>query len=39
MKVNQHRPEAHAGMLAAYSAGGERERELAAWMRRIGMEG
>jgi transcriptional regulator len=39
LKVNQHRPEAHARMHAAYAAGGERERELAAWMTRLGMEG
>jgi transcriptional regulator len=39
LKVNQHRPESHAAMLRAYASGGEREQELAAWMRRLGMEG
>jgi Transcriptional regulator len=39
LKLNQHRPEAHARMHAGYAAGNERERELAAWMQRLGMEG
>jgi transcriptional regulator len=39
LKINQHRPESHARMHAAYAAGGDRERELAAWMTRLGMEG
>ena len=39
LKLNQHRPEAHARMREDYAAGGEQERELAAWMERLGMEG
>lgn len=39
LKLNQHRPEAHARMREGYEGGGERERELAAWMERLGMEG
>jgi transcriptional regulator len=39
LKLNQHRPEAYARMRAGYAAGGEQERELAAWMQRLGMEG
>ena len=39
LKLNQHRPEAHAAMHAGYEAGGGQERELAAWMERLGMEG
>lgn len=39
LKLNQHRPEAHAAMKAGYSAGNERERELAGWMERLGMGG
>lgn len=39
LKLNQHRPEAHAAMRADYAAGGEQERELGAWMARLGMEG
>lgn len=37
VKLNQHRPEAHAGMHAAYAAGGEQEQALATWMRKLGM--
>jgi transcriptional regulator len=37
LKLNQHRPEAHAATHAAYSAGGEEERALADWMQRLGM--
>ena len=37
VKLNQHRPEAHAAMHAAYSAGSEDERALAIWMERLGM--
>ena len=37
VKLNQHRPESHAALHAAYEAGGEQERELAAWMERIGL--
>jgi transcriptional regulator len=39
LKLNQHRPEAHAAMRAGYAAGSEQERELGAWMARLGMEG
>lgn len=39
LKLNQHRPEAHARMHEGYGAGNEMERELAAWMDRLGMEG
>ncbi|NML48253.1 FMN-binding negative transcriptional regulator [Ramlibacter sp. G-1-2-2] len=39
LKLNQHRPEAHARMREGYGAGGEQEKELAAWMQRLGMEG
>lgn len=39
LKLNQHRREAHARMLAGYRAGGEDGKELAAWMERLGMEG
>lgn len=38
LKVNQHRPEAYAGMRAAYAQGNENERALAAWMDRLGMQ-
>jgi transcriptional regulator len=37
IKLNQHRPESHAALKAAYAAGNEGERELAAWMERLGM--
>ncbi len=37
LKINQHRPEAHAGMRAAYAQGGENERALATWMTRLGI--
>ena len=39
LKLNQHRPEAHAAMKTAYAAGNENERELAAWMERLGLHG
>jgi transcriptional regulator len=39
LKLNQHRPEAHAKMKAIYSAGGENERALAQWMDRLGLGG
>ena len=35
LKVNQHRPEAQAGMRAAYENGNDNERALAAWMARL----
>lgn len=37
LKLNQHRPESHAAMYAAYAKGPESQRALAAWMRRLGM--
>jgi transcriptional regulator len=37
LKLNQHRPEAHAAMHSAYSVGNEDERLLAVWMERLGM--
>lgn len=39
LKLNQHRPESHAALRAAAAAGNERERELGAWMDRLGMKG
>ena len=39
LKLNQHRPEAHGGMLAAYERGNDHEQALAAWMRRLGLTG
>jgi transcriptional regulator len=37
VKLNQHRPEAHAAMHATYSAGNEQEQALAAWMKKLGL--
>lgn len=37
VKLNQHRPEAHAAMHAAYVQGNEQAQALAAWMRTLGM--
>jgi transcriptional regulator len=39
LKLNQHRPESHASLRAGYAAGGDDERELGEWMRKLGMEG
>lgn len=39
LKLNQHRPEAHAAMKAAYAAGDANARELAGWMDRLGLHG
>lgn len=39
LKLNQHRPEAHSAMKAAYAAGSADERELAFWMERLGLHG
>ncbi len=39
LKLNQHRPEAHAAMRAVYAAGNAHERELAAWRERLGLHG
>ena len=35
LKLNQHRPEAQAGMRKAYESGSDNERALAAWMTRL----
>ncbi|NBY68276.1 MAG: FMN-binding negative transcriptional regulator, partial [Betaproteobacteria bacterium] len=37
VKLNQHRPESHLAMHAAYAEGGESEKALALWMRRLGL--
>ena len=37
LKLNQHRPEAHAAMQARYAAGTPDERALARWMERLGL--
>jgi transcriptional regulator len=37
VKLNQHRPESHAAMHAAYESGTPAEKDLARWMRRLGM--
>jgi len=37
VKINQHRPESHAAMHAAYLQGGEQEKALAQWMQRLGL--
>jgi transcriptional regulator len=37
VKLNQHRPESHAAMYAAYESGNPSEKDLALWMRRLGM--
>ena len=39
LKLNQHRPEAHAKMRAGYAAGGENERALGEWMDKLGIGG
>ncbi|MBX3611372.1 MAG: FMN-binding negative transcriptional regulator [Hydrogenophaga sp.] len=39
VKLNQHRPESHAAMLAAYEQGNPDERALAGWMRRLNLTG
>ena len=38
IKINQHRPEAHAAMYAQYAGGGPGERALAGWMRDSGLK-
>ncbi len=35
LKLNQHRPEAHAATLAMYERGDARQQALAGWMRRL----
>lgn len=37
VKLNQHRPESHAAMHAAYAVGNTDEQALACWMERLGM--
>jgi transcriptional regulator len=37
VKLNQHRKEAHAKMHDLYASGTVAEKELAAWMRKLGM--
>jgi transcriptional regulator len=37
IKINQHRPEAHAAMHERYAQGNEPERQLAQWMRDLGL--
>jgi transcriptional regulator len=37
VKLNQHRPEAHAAMHATYSTGTAQEQGLAVWMQRLGL--
>lgn len=37
IKLNQHRPEAHAAMHAAYAMGHAQEQALAAWMKKLGL--
>jgi transcriptional regulator len=39
VKLNQHRPEAHAAMHALYAQGGENEQALARWMEQLGIAG
>lgn len=38
LKLNQHRPESHAALYAAYAAGDEQARALASWMEKLGLE-
>ena len=37
LKLNQHRPQSHAAMHAAYLGGNDNERALADWMARLGL--
>lgn len=37
VKLNQHRPEAHAAMHAAYARGNPQEQALASWMEQLGL--
>jgi transcriptional regulator len=37
VKLNQHRPEAHSAMHAAYVKGNEQEQALAGWMHKLGL--
>jgi transcriptional regulator len=38
LKLNQHRPESHAAMRAAYGSGNENERELVRWMDKLNLK-
>ena len=38
IKLNQHRPEAQAGMKALYQVGNEDERALVAWMNKLSLD-
>ena len=37
IKINQHRPEAHAEMRRVYAAGGENEQALGQWLDKLGL--
>jgi transcriptional regulator len=37
LKLNQHRPESHVALRAAYAKGNEQERQLAQWMDSLGI--
>lgn len=37
IKLNQHRPEAHAAMHATYAAGNDHEKALASWLVKLGL--
>jgi transcriptional regulator len=37
LKLNQHRPESHARLHAAYAAGGDDAQALAGWMKTLGL--
>jgi transcriptional regulator len=37
LKINQHRPESHAALRAAYASGSEEARALGNWMDRLGI--
>lgn len=39
LKLNQHRPEAHAAMKAIYARGDENARALVTWMDKLGLHG
>jgi transcriptional regulator len=39
VKLNQHRPESHVALHAAYAAGNPEEQALARWMQRLGLVG
>jgi transcriptional regulator len=38
LKLNQHRPESHAALRAAYEGGNENERELLRWMDKLNLK-